>query len=211
MTTYTIQVLNQSRSDKSYVLFTQAPHVIANGVAPQVYTNAWATFGAVTNGGFDRITFDHQSAYAYWSEQTGHMQSGGVMPVNSETRDTVDFSGGTPTGFTTVTSPGTAQEGSFSIVTSADFTPVNGYMLGVAGISNSPIPTPTAIFEALPNEIYNVTPVNKFYVAEGAYAPGAVIDASMTPGAAEIDFSGRPQTTATIVQQPDGSFSLTYE
>lgn len=211
MTNYTIQVLNQSRSEKSYALFMQTPQVVANGGAPQVYTNAWATFGAVTNGGFDRITFD-ESTYAYWSEPpAGPMLSGGVMPVNPETRDTVAFSGGSPTGFVTVTSPGTAQAGSFSIVTSTDFTPANGYLLGVAGVSNSPIPTPSATFEALPNEIYNITPVNKFYVAEGAYTPGQVIDVAAAGATAAIDFNGRPQTTATIVQQPDGSFSLTYE
>lgn len=210
MTSYTIQIWNQSQAARSYVLFLQEPQLVAAG-SPQVYTNAWATFASVTNGGFDRITFD-ETVYAYWSEPAAgsQMLSGGVALVNTQTQDTVAFSGGSPTGFTSVTSPGSAQPGSFSIVTGSDFTPSNGYVLGMARIAATPIPVPTMTFPALPNMISNITPIHTYYVAVGDYQPGDLIDAAQVTGAAEIDFTGRAQTTATVVQQPDGTFSVTY-
>ncbi len=210
MTSYTIQIWNQSQAARSYVLFLQQPDLASSG-SPQVYTNAWATFPSITNGGFDRITFD-DAIYAYWSHPPvgSQMLSGGVMPVNTQTQDTVAFSGGSPTGFTSVTSPGSAQPGSFAIVTGSDFTPSNGYVLGMARIAATPIPVPTMTFPALPNTISNITPIHTYYVAVGDYQPGDVIDAAQVPGAAEIDFTGRAQTTATVVQKPDGTFSVTY-
>jgi hypothetical protein len=211
MTSYTIQIWNQSQAAKSYVLFLQQPELTANGGASEVYTNAWATFAGVTNGGFDRITFD-ETVYAYWSHPPvgSQMLSGGVMRVSPQTQDTVAFSGGSPTGFTTLTSPGTAQQGSFAIVTGSDFTPANGYALGVARIAGTPIPVPTTTFPALPNMICNIRPIHTYYVAEGAYAPGEVMDAAAITATAEIDFTGRPQTTATVIQQANGTFSVTY-
>lgn len=211
MTSYTIQIWNQSQAAKSYVLFLRQPELTANGGSPQVYTNAWATFAGVTNGGFDRITFD-ETVYAYWSHPPvgGQMLSGGVMQVSTQTQDTVAFSGGSPTGFTTLTSPGTAQPGSFAIVTGSDFTPASGYVLGMARIAGTPIPVPTTTFPALPNTISNIRPIHTYYVAEGAYAPGEVIDAAQLTASAEIDFTGKPQTTATVIQQANGTFSVTY-
>lgn len=211
MTRYTIQVWNQSQAAKSYVLFLRQPEFSTNGGDAQVYTNAWATFAGVTNGGFDRITFD-ETVYAYWSHPPvgGQMLSGGVMPVNIQTHDTVAFSGGSPTGFTTLTSPGTAQTGSFSIVTGSDFTPANGYVLGMARIAGTPIPVPTMTIPALPNQVCNIRPIHTYYVAEGVYAPGEVIDATLLTANAEIDFTGRAQTTATVIQQANGTFAVTY-
>ncbi len=210
MTSYTIQIWNQSQAARSYVLFVQQPELASAG-SPQGYTNAWATFPSVTNGGFDRITFD-ETIYAYWSEPpaNGRTQSGGVAPVNTQTHDTVTFSGGSPTGFTSVTSPGSAPPGTFAIVTGSDFTPSNGYVLGVARMAASPIPVPTMTFPALPNTISTIRPIHTYYVAVGDYAPGEVMDAGLVAGAAEIDFTGRAQTTATVIQQPDGTFSVTY-
>lgn len=211
MTTYTIQIWNQSLVGKSYALLTHTPEVTSRRGSLPVYTNAWATFADVTNGGFDRISFTDE-VYAYWSDPPGdRLLRGGVMAVNTTTQDTVNFIGGSPTGFATLVSPGTAQAGSFSIVTGTDFTPVNAYVLGLARIAESPIPVPAATFAAAPNEVYNVTPVSKFYVVDGAYTPGELIDATAATGnAAVIDFTGRPQTTATVIQGANGTFTVTY-
>ncbi|PVM91292.1 hypothetical protein [Caulobacter endophyticus] len=211
MTSYTIQIWNQSQAARSYVLFLQQPDLAANAGSPQVYTNAWATFASVTNGGFDRITFD-ETVYAYWSKAPVGSQalSGGVAQVDTQTTDTVAFSGGSPTGFTTVTSPGSAQPGSFAIVTGSDFTPSNGYVLGMARMGATPIPVPVMTFPALPNMVSSIRPIHTYYVAVGDYQPGEVVDVALASVTAEIDFTGRAQTTATVIQQADGTFSVTY-
>jgi hypothetical protein len=73
------------------------------------------------------------------------------------------------------------------------------------------MPTPVATFAAQPNDTFNITPVEKFYVTDGLYEAGAVIDYSaVSAKSAEIDFTGKPQTTATVIQAADGSFSVTY-
>jgi len=210
MTSYTIQIWNQSQVARSYVLFLEQPELAGAG-SPEAYTNAWATFPSVTNGGFDRITFD-ETIYAYWSKPPvgSQMLSGGVALVNIQTHDTVTFSGGSPTGFTSVASPGSAPPGSFTIVTGSDFTPSNGYVLGVARMAATPIPAPVMTLPALPNTITSIRPIHTYYVAVGDYQTGDVIDAALVGASAKIDFSGRAQTTATVVQQADGAFSVTY-
>lgn len=57
MTTYTINVFNQSAAKKSYVLFTQPL-----GVTTPVYTDAWATFDNIPNGGWDSLVFTPEPA-----------------------------------------------------------------------------------------------------------------------------------------------------
>jgi hypothetical protein len=72
------------------------------------------------------------------------------------------------------------------------------------------IPSPVATFVAAPNDTFNVTPVINFYVADGAYTPGEIIDFSMaTTGAASVNFAGQ-QTVAFVTQRTDGSFTTQY-
>lgn len=52
MTTYTINVLNESGVSKSYIVFMQPP----GGVTP-IYTNVWATLENITDGGWDSVTY----------------------------------------------------------------------------------------------------------------------------------------------------------
>lgn len=216
MATYTIKIFNQSQVMKSYVAFMQQPAVSASGASTPVYTNAWATFENITPGSWDSVVYT-ETTYAYWGQQAetlGHgsvMDSGGVMLVNTSTRDTVTFSHTGATGFTEVSSPGHAQNGSFQIVTGSDFTPSNGFVFGMALNNGSPIPSPVATFSGVPNERFDITPVVKFYVADSAYTPGAVIDiAAMSNDYAPIDFTGRAETTATVIQEPNGVYTVTY-
>jgi hypothetical protein len=215
MATYTIQIWNQSNFSKSYAAFMEQPSVVAGGGNPEIYTNAWATFESVTNGGFDTITYDDVT-FAYWGTAPqdpaghSHIVTGGVAEVNTATRDKVDFSGSGDRGFGPTT-PGIAMAGSYVIATNADFTAANNYVFGLARPSGTPMPSPVATFKAMPNDTFNITPVEKFYVTDGQYTPGAVIDITETSTkAAQIDFTGKPQTTATVIQAADGSFSVTY-
>jgi hypothetical protein len=216
MATYTIRIYNQSLIDKAYVAFMQAPLVTANGGTTPIYTNAWATFENITNGGWDSVVYN-QTTYAYWSQPAESLSpgvtidSGGVMPVNTATKDTVTFTNTGATGFSALTSPGTAQNGSFQIVGGNDFTPQNGFVFGLASDNGGVVPSPVATFAAAPNEKYNVTPVVKFYVADGAYSQGEVIDVTTVSNSyATIDFTGRPQTSATVTQGANGIFNVTY-
>lgn len=215
MATYTIRVSNQSEADKSYVIFMDPPAVASSGDAPKVFTNAWVTFSNITHGGWDSVVYTDYT-YAYWSANDrvsvgAVADSGGVKPVNTATRDTVAFSNTGATGFTTLTSPGQAKDGSFSIVAASDFTAAHGFVFGLAQPDGSPIPAPVATFPALPNETYNITPVVKFWAAEGAYVPGQVINVeAISANSALVDFTGRPQTTATVIQAANGSFTVEY-
>ncbi len=216
MATYTIRIYNQSLANKAYVAFMEAPKVTSNGGVTPVYTNAWACFENVTNGSWDSVVYT-QSTFACWSQPSEALtantviDSGGVIQVNTATTDTVTFTNTDVTGFSGVASPGTAQNGSFSIVSTTDFTPLNNFVFGLASDNGGVIPAPVATFPALPNEIYNITPVVKFYVADGLYVPGQVIDYSaVSNNIATIDFTGLPQTTATVTQGANGGFTVTY-
>jgi hypothetical protein len=194
MAQYLIQILNNSGVSKNYVAFMKPPIVTSTGGNPQVYSNAWVTFTGVTNGGFDTVTYD-DITYAYWSTTPSELapgtiiDSGGTIQVNTATSDTVPFTGATPTGFT----------------------PDNGYIFGLAKAGKTPIPAPVATFAATPNDTFNITPVVTFYVADGAYAPGQLIDVSTTSTLpATIDFTGKAQTTATVIQQPNGSWTVDF-
>jgi len=216
MATYTIRLYNQSLANKSYVVFMQPPVVSASGGTPPIYTNAWATFENVTNGGWDTVVYN-ETTYSYWSQANATLtpgavlDSGGAMPVNTATGDAVTFSNTGATGFASVTSSGPARNGSFSITSSTDFTPTNNFVFGLATDNGGGVPAPVACFQALPDETYSITPVVKFYVADGLYTPGQVIDVPATSDAcAVIDFTGQPQTTATVAHGANGVFTVTY-
>lgn len=216
MATYTIKIFNQSQVSKSYVAFLEPPTVMASGAPTAVYTNAWATFENVTDGSWDTVTYT-ENTYAYWAqpaEMLGHgtvLDSGGVASVDASRNDTVTFSNTGATGFTEVSSPGHAQNGSFQIVTASDFTPTNNFVFGLATPNGGPIPSPVATFQALPTERYNITPVVKFFVADSSCTPGAVIDVgAMSNDYAAIDFTGRPETTATVIQGANGAYTVVY-
>lgn len=215
MAIYTIQVWNQSKFAKSYVAFMQTPVITGRGGDPDIYTNAWATFPSLLDGGFDSITYEDVT-YAYWGTAPRELAPntsvvwGGVAKVDTTTQDTVAFDGSDSLGFEAVQLGG-AMTGSYQITATTDFTADNNYVFGLARPGKTPLPTPVATFKAQPNDTFNITPVEKFYVADGAYTPGAVIDVSMSSSDfAEIDFTGKPQTTATVIQAANGSFSVVY-
>lgn len=216
MTTYTIRISNKSKYSKNYVAFMEPPQVTNKGGSQPVYTNAWVTFENITEGGYDKVVYSN-SLFAYWSQPDQQLSpstiigSGGNRAVNTGTRDQVTFSNTGAVGFSGATVGGQAQDGSFSIVTGTDFTADNGYVLGMASNDGSPIPSPVATFEAQPNEIYNITPVVKFFVADGLYQSGSVIDYSaVSAKGAAIDFTGQSYTVATVVHDEHGAFTVTY-
>ena len=216
MTTYTIQVLNTSQFTKSYVVFSETPKVTQSGADVQVFTNAWVTFNSIQNNGFDKLTYD-ETIDAYWGttpetlSATVVVSSGGFVPVDTSQEDSVTFTGSIPAGFGSVT-PNLANSGAYQIIAKSDFNASNNYVFGMAKpAGSSPIPNPVATFTAEPNDTFEIIPVVKFYVADGSFTEGEIINVkkfSTTP--AEIDFTGLSQTTATVTQHSDGSFSVQY-
>lgn len=215
MTNYTIQVLNKSGFPKSYVIFQQVPTVTASGSNIEVFTNAWVTFSGIGNEAFDRVVYN-DIIDAYWGtvpsslSPTVVVNQGGFAGVDLANQDGVVFTGKEPAGFGPIQN-GVANTGAFQIVAHTDFTSKNHYVFGMAKPTNTPIPSPVATFLAEPNNTFEVIPVVKFYVGDGAYTPGEVIDVKeFSTRPAEIDFTGKPQTTATVVQNSDGSFVVQY-
>jgi hypothetical protein len=216
MATYIIQVLNSSGFSKSYVLFMQPPQVTATGGQPIVYTNAWVTFSGIQPGGTDTVTYT-DSTFAYWATATMPIAPGttmgqsGVAAVDTTAQDSVPFIGTVPTGFGTVT-PGGALSGSYRIIAAGDFNASNGYLFGLARPGNVPsIPSPVATFVAEPNDTFNITPVINFYVADGAYVPGQIIDyTAASTNAGTVSFTGKSQTNAVVTQGPNGLFTTQY-
>ncbi|MDB5456708.1 MAG: hypothetical protein JWP92_2293 [Caulobacter sp.] len=215
MATYNIKVLNESGFSKSYVVFMEKPKVSSTGGQPQIFSNAWATFTALLPNGYDSVTYT-ETTYACWGTSPEPLSpgvvlsSGGNALVDTSKRSSVPFIAGPPTGFGTVTG-GTAMSGSFAIVADTDFTAENSYVFGMAKPGPTKIPTPVATFLAEPNDTFNITPVVKFYVADGSYTAGQVIDVSkVSTTAASIDFTGSPFFTATVVQGANGNFSVAY-
>lgn len=196
MTAYTITVINQSATDRSYFAFTQPAPLIASGSLAQA---------AGTNA-------DNLVASAW--QQPVYMQAAHTVhevepPVPIAPGEIFDFVAPAPA--PAPVSLGSAPVGSFSIMTGTDFIPNNNYVFGLARAGGSPIPSPVATFKVQPNDKLNATPVEKFYVSDGAFTPGDVIDVTTTSnGYATIDFTGRPETNATVIQAADGSFSVTY-
>jgi hypothetical protein len=216
MATYNIQVLNSSGFAKSYVLFMQPPQVSATGGQPVVFTNAWVTFNGILQNSTDSVTYT-DSTFAYWATATMPVAPGttmgqsGFAAVDTSQQDTVPFMGAAPIGFGAATHGG-AMTGSYRIVAKGDFTASNGYLFGLARPGKTPnIPSPVATFLAEPNDTFNVTPVIKFYVADGAYTPGEIIDyTSLSTAAGTVDFTGKAQTNAVVTQGANGLFSTQY-
>ncbi|MFZ0268745.1 hypothetical protein [Caulobacter sp.] len=215
MATYNIQVLNNSGFAKSYVVFMEPPVVTSSGGQPVIFPNAWATFTSILPNGYDSVTYT-DTTYACWSTTPDTLApgvvltSGGSALVDTAQNSSAPFIAGPPTGFGAVTS-GVAMSGSFSIVANGDFTADNGYVFGMAKPGQTPIPTPVATFLAQPNDTFNITPVVQFYVSDGSYTPGQVIDiTAISTNIQAINFTGLPQTTATVVQAANGEFSVVY-
>jgi len=210
VTTHTIQIFNQSGGARSYVLFMQPPQTGST----QIFANAWVTFNGVTSGGFDSVTYDN-SVYAYWGSTPDTfapgtvVSSGGVALVDLSKSDQAPFTGSTPTGFGAVTD-GQGSVGSFSIVAGTDFTPASGFVFGWAKAATSPVPVPVATIMAEPNTIFTFTPSSQVFVAEYSSVSGQVIDVTEISCTAEVDFTGKPQTTATVIQEADGTFTVAY-
>jgi hypothetical protein len=215
MAKYTINLYNQSTFTKSYVVFNKLPQLNTSGSDPQIFANAWVSLPNVANNGTETLSTS-DSVYAYYGTAPQQLApgvmvtQGGATPVNTATQDSVTFIGAEPGAFSSVTS-GAADAGAFQIIANSDFDPSAGYVFGMAKMTPVGMPVPVATFTAMPSDTFNVIPVVTFYIAEGNYTPGTIINVKeASTKAATIDFTGRQQTTATVTQNSDGTFTVSY-
>jgi len=215
MATYTINLYNQSTFTKNYVVFNKLPQLNTSGSDPQIFANAWLSLPNVANNGTEMVSTS-DSIYAYYGTAPQQLApgvmvtQGGATPVNTATEDSVTFIGAEPGAFSAVTS-GEADTGAFQIIANSDFEPTANYVFGMAKMTAAGIPVPVATFTAMPSDTFNVIPVVTFYISEGKYTPGTIIDVKeASTKAAMIDFTGRPQTTATVTQGSNGLFNVAY-
>ena len=64
--------------------------------------------------------------------------------------------------------------------------------------------------DVMPGSLAAPGPAPSFYVSEDDDAPGQVIDPSQASDTAVVDFTGRPQTSATVTHGADGGFLAQY-
>jgi hypothetical protein len=180
MTTYTIKIVNQSGGTESYVVFLAPP-----GDETPVH-NAWATLENVTDGGYDSVVYttpDSDDDAVPGPASAGEPVT--TFNVQSETRFYVSTSDYTPG---QVIDPSQAP---------------NAARIDFTGRPDTATVTRGADGGGL------VQPEVRFYVSNGDYTPGQVIDPSQAPNIFRIDFTGRPDT-ATVTQGADGDFSVDY-
>lgn len=67
----------------------------------------------------------------------------------------------------------------------------------------SPIPqdgevVPVAVWQAKPNQQYQITPKRTYYISTGKYKAGRIVNVAELGTIATIDFTGRKETRATV-------------
>ena len=63
---------------------------------------------------------------------------------------------------------------------------------------------------AVQSKTVKAMPAPRVVVAEGTYTPGQVFKPAKGANLATVDFSGLPDTTATVTEHPDGGLSIAY-
>ena len=73
---------------------------------------------------------------------------------------------------------------------------------------NAPIPvTPVAVIQADPSSKYKLAPKAIYYISTGKLVEGTVVIIEQLGQIAQIDFTGKSETTATVHLQKDLTYS----
>ncbi|GAB7346963.1 hypothetical protein MBLNU459_g2017t1 [Dothideomycetes sp. NU459] len=99
--------------------------------------------------------------------------------------------------------PGIDRDGAFGIETSSyDFTQYKNAFcgLGMRDItSEEPAVMPVSVWQADLNRQYQIAPKRAYRVCLGSFKPGTIIDVAELGKHATIDFTGKEETTATVI------------
>ena len=198
MATYYISVFNNTGAAKQYFAFMAPPIV---NVSTEVFSNVWVQWPMVTTGAQDQVTYSDQT-YGFWSQLQASPATNTVVSCSQSTavdvaQNTSLFFTGDPAkglGFGAPANPGNASQGCYDIITKSDFTAANNFVFGLSRVgTGGSTPVPVATFAGSPNVTYNIQPVIKFWIAEGSYVPGTIINyQSASTVACGIDFTQHP-------------------
>ncbi|KAI0390902.1 hypothetical protein F5Y17DRAFT_461333 [Xylariaceae sp. FL0594] len=237
MNSYTITIQNNTGVYKDYALFTAKPEITGQ-VQPQIWSNVFCTAGS---GPDDTARFViYKQFYAMKGSSSGSIKSGATVKVGKtvnvtlgKTNDDGSVTPGTSLNYITTNEgtesepnlfpnfdpqplPSGGQPGCFEIQTTGPFTPEdvsNGnWVIGVSGSVNDG-KGPAAVFAPIPNQSYQIKPVNQFWIATGQYVQGKLVDYTMVSKTAfKVDFS-KPgaKSEITINHTPKGTFVVAVE
>lgn len=197
MATYTIQVLNLSGFEKSYVIYTTPPAPSGEGYLATT-TRVWATLNNIPTGDRASITFvkaDFANRNA--AARPDDLDAGVVQPGD----------------FSTSSQPTTFHIPQVTGFYVADALYVPGQVIDHSTVTSNGVIDfgPSPIATSLSHRNDTVTPAINFYVAEGAYSPGQAIEHNTASvNAAAIHFKEKSQTNAIVTHEADGLFSVTY-
>ncbi|KFZ13843.1 hypothetical protein V502_06413 [Pseudogymnoascus sp. VKM F-4520 (FW-2644)] len=215
VSTYSIQVYNDSGIPQNYLLFQSAPQLSGDAT---VFTNVYQQSQQIPSGDGSNVTFNMTNQY-YAVIGTAPTPIDKGVKVNTSSYIPVQLSsasqGGTKAVMTT-SGGGTgcsfddsAQtlesdiENTFEIETDDSFgypSPGNIF-LGMGAQSPSGV-VPVASVSAAPNQKYYFNPVARWYIGTGTYTPGTVVNITDIGNIQECDFT-YSQLPQTYYQGPD--------
>ncbi|EFY85355.1 hypothetical protein MAC_08604 [Metarhizium acridum CQMa 102] len=215
---YKIVVLNKSTGSQNYLFFNQKPEESPS--VGKIYNNVWIRSpGVGTPNG--RATFDVKVA---------NFAICGTTPVPVDYGVVVSTSDSAAVQLKSNTQPGTVpvmeivsdgpqyvppygttdKDNSFGIQTKP-FDPdrYKTVYCGYGKFNDRGEVVPVAVWRALPNETYQLTPKVTYYVGTGSYAAGTAVDITQIGALAEIDFTNAlpGQVIATVTHNRDGTYS----
>ncbi|KAF9766818.1 hypothetical protein IL306_000718 [Fusarium sp. DS 682] len=228
MTTYTINIKNNSGAQQNYFIFNEAP-MINSSVDANVWLNVFSRKATAKN---QTCVFKFATKYgavvgsADSDLTTGNSVSvGNPVPVvlgaanddgtlkNKGTSLKMTVIDGAPQ-FTDTSPPDNGSIQAFEIVTDNSFTVAeaknNNYLIGLGGdTQGTGLSGPAATFVPQPGKSYQIQPVKKFWVATGDFQKGALIKvASVGTMIVPVDFSARESVSATVVHNDTGRMVL---
>lgn len=66
---------------------------------------------------------------------------------------------------------------------------------------------PVSVWQAKPNQKYQITPKRTYFISTGTYHAGRIVDFAQLGAYATIDFTGRTETVATVELHNDLGYS----
>ncbi|KAL8786228.1 MAG: hypothetical protein Q9213_002917 [Squamulea squamosa] len=214
-----IIIKNKSDEVQQYLIFNDVPAFSQN--AGKAWTNVWGCSPGV-GAGHGSTTFGiHETYFAVCGMQQQPLATD--LTVQTSDYETVKL-GTEKTQATKVAmkiEDGGAvfdkhgatefeKNGSFGIQTfEYDMTE---YKYAFCGLGmKSPVPdqedvVPVAVWQAKPNQQYQITPKRIYYISTGRYNAGRIVNVAELGTTATIDFTGRKETVATLVFNNDLSY-----
>ncbi|KAI3546931.1 hypothetical protein CABS01_01151 [Colletotrichum abscissum] len=223
--TYTININNQSGSVANYTLFTEVPQVTAN-VQPKLWSNVFAS--ATAGRGQPTVFTVYKQFYAVLGNSHGTPASGVTVSVSDKRPVTLghmdNISGKTVDGDTQLMisvnqipefdpdqPPNAGKTGAFAFKTDDRFdvstAKSNNWIIGLGGAdSGGNFTGPSAVFVPEPNQTYQIQPKVVYYLTEGKYTPGNIIDRqSLNNDVLKLDFTSVDGNgTKNVVHTPNG-------